>query len=468
MSKLSFHISNWLDADTTYDLLDKTRPPVVKVFGDAGLDDMKIREARKRSPHTLWIGRKYFGDQLLEHIDDTYPGDAIGNYDPAEDAQNVFQQMQEIVSKLDGLIDVWEGLNEVPIDTDAPLTERNLQKARAYSAFTVALAKLMHDAGQKFAAYSFSTGNPVHVELWECLTEGLSASDYLALHEYIAPDEQWHEFDTGMCNRYRGIYARVPAEARRPVLITECGDDYIGRQGYHGAISDDLYLSHLKAYDAELMKDPLALGATIFCYGINDKRWKSYDIGGDFSRMLADYIAATPTPTIEPAKPEPAEPGVPEHEEPVHPQEPLEPSAGSEPELEQPIEPAAPAQPKSEQPVEPAPPVEPEPEKPVEPANPAQPQPQPALALNDARWWTEEATRQIEGNRGANARAILIGTVIPWFYASVPAFAEPAAAQAHTRARWFAEEAVRKLEAQDLASARKLLISNVIPWFYWH
>ncbi len=430
MSKLSFHISNWLDADTTFDLIEKMQPAVVKVFADGGLDDMKIAEARRRSPKTLWVGRKYFPEQILERIDDLYPGDAIHNYDPNADAQNVFQQMQNDLTKFKNVIDVWEGLNEVPIDTEQPLTERNHDKARAFSAFTVALAKLIHGVGEKYAAYSFSTGNPVHVELWDDLLDGLCASDYLALHEYIAPDEPWQNFYTGMCNGYRAVYARVPINARRPVLITECGDDYLGSGGYQGRISNDMYLAQLKAYDAELMKDPLAVGAAIFCYGVDDKRWKTYDIGGALAHMLADYVAATPTPAVEvktePEKPEPAKP---------------------EPQKPEPQEP---------EPVEP----------PVAPVHPDEPQP--ALAVNDARWWTEEATRQIEAKNPDHAHAILTHTVIPWFYASAPQYApRPAAAQAQGQARWFTEEAVRKLEAKDLQGARNLLKTNVIPWFYW-
>ncbi len=404
MSKLSFHISNWLDPDTTFDLIGKMQPAVVKVFSDGGLDDMKIAEARRRSPKTLWIGRKYFPEQVLERLDDLYPGAALNDYDPQADAQNVFQQMKNDLDKFKDVIDIWEGLNEVPIDTDQPLTDRNHQKARAYSAFTVALAKLIQGTGKKFAAYSFSTGNPVHVELWDDLLDGLRASDYLALHEYIAPDQEWQTFYTGMCNRYRAIYARVPADAQRPVLITECGDDYLGSQGYRGMISNDFYLSQLKAYDAELMKDPVVVGATIYCYGLNSPAWRSYDIGGNLAQMLANYVAATPTPVVVTSEPEP----------------------------------------------------KPEPQK-----------PQPATNVNDARWWTEEATRQLEANNPDRAHAILTGTVIPWFYASAPQYApRPALAQAQNQARWYAEEAVRRIEKQDLDGAHNLLKTIVIPWFY--
>src|SRR4029453_6369535 len=116
-----------------------------------------------------------------------------------------------------------------------------------------------------YAAYSFSTGNPVHVELWDLLLDGLRASDYLALHEYIAPNEPFTEFSFDMCSRYRMILERLPADARKPILITECGVDYFGQQGYKGKISVQKYMELMARYDAELMRDPSVIGATIYC-----------------------------------------------------------------------------------------------------------------------------------------------------------------------------------------------------------
>ncbi|RIK21177.1 MAG: hypothetical protein DCC52_14260 [Chloroflexi bacterium] len=298
MSKLSLHISDWLNPELTYEFIERTRPSLIKVFGDAGLDDAKIREAKTRSPASVFVGRMYFPDQGIER-DEKTPVDTVFHYDPLADARNAFNQMRGIIEKTRGLVNVWEGYNEIPIDTAHPLTERERQKARNYNAFTVEMARLMHEAGLQYAAYSFSTGNPVHVELWDLLADGLRASDYLALHEYIAPNEAFSEFDFGMCNRYRQIYARVPENARKPILITECGADYLGQQGFKGKISVPKYLSMLGQYDAELMKDAYVVGASIYCYGINAPQWKTYDIGGDFAKALRDYIQNNPTPPLE-------------------------------------------------------------------------------------------------------------------------------------------------------------------------
>lgn len=409
MSKLSLHISDWLDPDQTFEFIERTRPPLVKVFGVAGLDDVKIREAKRRSPTSVFVGRFYFPEQGIER-DERSPVDTVFNYDPIADAANAVQQMRPVIDKFNGVVDIWEGYNEIPIDTPAALTERERQKARNLSAFTVEMARLLHSLGQKYAAYSFSTGNPVHVDLWDLLVDGLRASDYLALHEYIAPDENWQDFNLTMCNRYREIYDRIPADARKPILITECGADYLGQQGFQGRIGAQQYLPMMAQYDRELMRDPYVVGATIFCYGIDDKRWKTYNIGGDFSRMLRDYVQANPTPPIDLLEP-----------------------------------------------------IDNQPEKPVEISQP--PKPPQLLPLDQARWWVEEAVRKIESAAESFAHAILKDTVVPWFYASAPEHSTDLPnAQAHTAARWFSEQAVRLLESNDPQGARAVLLQNVIPW----
>jgi hypothetical protein len=402
MSKLSLHISDWLNPDLTYEFIERTRPHLIKVFGDAGLDDAKIREAKTRSPASVFVGRMYFPEQGIER-DEKTPVDTVFNYDPIADARSAFNQMRGIMEKTRGLVTIWEGYNEIPIDTAQPVTERERQKARNYNAFTVEMARLMHEAGLQYAAYSFSTGNPVHVELWDLLEDGLRASDFLALHEYIAPDESFSEFDFSMCNRYRQFYTRLPQAARKPILITECGVDYLGQQGFKGKISVPKYLSMMGQYDAELMKDPYVVGATIYCYGINAPQWKTYDIGGDFAKAMRDYILNTPTPP-----------------------------------LENPI-------------------VEPQ---------PVAPQPAPGVALlADILAMAKQARADLENQDSDGARALLTEKIIPWFYASAPAHSTDLAnAQAHTTARWFAEEATRRIEAGKLDEAKQILSDHVIAW----
>lgn len=402
MSKLSLHISDWLNPELTYEFIARTRPPLIKVFGDAGLDDAKIREAKTHSPTSVFVGRMYFPEQGIER-DEKTPLDTVFHYDAIADARHAFAQMRGIIEKTRGLVTIWEGYNEIPIDTDAPLTEREFQKARNYNAFTVEMARLMRENGLKYAAYSFSTGNPVHVELWDLLQDGLRASDFLALHEYIAPNEAFSEFNFSMCNRYRQIMARLSQDARKPILITECGVDYLGQQGFKGKIGAAKYLSMLGQYDAELIKDAYVIGATIYCYGINAPQWKTYDIGGDFAKALRDYIQNTPTPPFD---------------------------------------------------------------NPLVETSPSAMQPAPGLArLAEALAWTQQARAKLAANDNAGARALLQEKIIPWFYASAPQHSSDLAnAQAHTAARWYAEEATRQIEAGASDAAAKLLDTHVITW----
>jgi hypothetical protein len=404
MSKLTLHISDWLDPDIVYDFVAATHPPLLKVFGNVGLNDTKIREAKDRSPTTLVVGRMYFPEQGIER-DEREPVDTVFTYDAKADAQNAFTQLLPIMDKLRGLVDVWEGYNEIPIDTPADLTEREFQKARNYNNFTVELARLVHGAGLKYAAYSFSTGNPVHPELWELLADGARESDYLALHEYIAPNEQWTEFNDTMLCRYREAHKRLPQDARRPVLITETGADFNGEHGFRDRINVMQYMSMMAKYDREMMSDPYVIGATLFCYGIDDKRWRTYDIAGDFSRILREHIVATPTPPIE------------------------------------------------------IPPV-------IEQPSVTEPAPKPdKLRLIEAFGLAKQARDKCADGDGSGARAILADTLIPWFYETAAQFSPDLPnAHAHTTARWFCEEAVRNIEAGKLAEARKLLDEQVLPW----
>lgn len=103
---------------------------------------------------------------------------------------------------------------------------------------------------------------------------------------------------------------------------------------------------------------------------------------------------------------------------------------------------------------------------PTAPAKPPVTVPTPLLLpLDKIRWFTEEAIRKLEAKDGAGAKEIVSGTVTPWFYKSYPQHAaDLSKAQAHTEARWHTEEATRQIEAGDLERAREILQGNVLSW----
>ncbi len=278
--------------------------PRVAVSMDHSLDTW--RECKRVSPNTLIIGRHYVDDAEQVFADN-----------PEARAQQFFDAMLPAARQMQGVYDAWMGYNESVVSSD--------DDARALSRFYVRWGDLMRGAGFASCAYSFATGNP-ELNYWPILAEGLRHCDYLSLHEYSAP--AMDAIQTWLCLRYRRVVDALPADARRPIVITECGIDGgpISRpqEGWMHFTSDAGYLATLQWYDRELQKDDYVIGATIFAAN-------GWGIDGSFGMaqvaLIRDYIgqggAGAPVvvhlPSTEPsARPEspvqpeqPAAPGQP-------------------------------------------------------------------------------------------------------------------------------------------------------------
>lgn len=406
-TKLSLHIMNWEPLDATTRFLEVARPRVIKVM-DSGLSDNKLDQARGfLPPGGIVVGRVYFDNPNVPNDDN------LTTYNPRAAAQETFNAMRQDIDKMGARVDAWEGFNELGIDeSNQPLQDKHWKKARHFADFTVELAELLRQAGRKHAAYSFSTGNPNQLEIWEALEPGVLASDYLALHEYIYPGEDYTTPDLDMCRRHRQVYAALSPKARQHVkmIITECGADLHGVPGSEGGgykkkITDDKYWQWLREYDEVLLQDPYVLGATIYTYGAS-QGWQTYDISGAFTKLMMNRI----------------------------------------PDLPEVAEPAAP---------------------PVEPVTPTKPvKPKSGIAkLADIRGKVQDAIEKLKASDGDGARDILVKTVNPWFYQSAPDHSDDLeGAQAHTQARWFSEESTRRIEANKLKEARDLLQDHVLAW----
>ena len=276
----------------------------------------------------------------------------------------------------------------------------------------------MHNAGRKYAAYSFSTGNPNHLEIWKELEPGVMASDYLALHEYIYPGADYTKPDYSMCTRHQKVYAALSPAARAHVkmIITECGADLHGIPGADGGgykknIGDAKYWEWLREYDKILLEAPYVVGATIYTYGAN-RDWVTYDISGSFANLMMNRI-----------------PDLPDTPEPALPTLPPPPATGTTP------------------------------AKPVTPPVPG------LLLLAQVRGYVEQAIQHLEANEGDPAHDVLSKTVIPWFYASAREHSDNLPnAEAHTAARWHCEEATRRIEAKKFDEARDILRDQVLAW----
>ncbi len=276
-SKLTFHINGF--DDKIYDLLQQMQPSVVKIFDFPS--ESNIDEIRRRCPRTRIVFRQYTDRDFHS------PADAF------------IAEMSDTLNKLSGRGIIWEGVNEPILQSEAD--------ARALSDWFVRFAELMHARGEEVAAFSFSTGNP-RLDWVRLLAPAARACDYLALHEYYHPTH-----GAGDHARYRAFRDQLPADARKPILITECGVDAGGglNDGWLGQnISADRYMQILADYDAQLLQDDDVLGATIFQYG-GGHPWHSFNVVS-MGRRIADYVmnagggwtppdGGTPQPSLEQA-----------------------------------------------------------------------------------------------------------------------------------------------------------------------
>ena len=124
------------------------------------------------------------------------------------------------------LVDIIEGRNEV-----APQLG---DEGRAQAAYELELCRLAH-AGrrEKYCALSWARANPGEwwndpaqwaefLAIWGPL---LLEANYIGLHEYWWPDWDtpqmmgWHSF------RYRNWYTKLPADMRKPIIISEANWD---------------------------------------------------------------------------------------------------------------------------------------------------------------------------------------------------------------------------------------------------
>ena len=251
-SKLTFHINNF-DA-RIFDLLQQMQPTVVKVYEFAS--EANVDEIRRRCPGALIVYRQYTNRSFSSSADD------------------FVNEMNNTLSKLAGRGIVWEGINEPVLNSQA--------EARALSDWYVRFASLMHARGEKVAAYSFSTGNP-GLQYVPLLAPGAAACDYLALHEYAHP-----VYGNGDLGRYRLFRAKLPAYARKPILITECGLDDGQNQGWQKYLNATQYLQLLANYDQQIVLDRFLVGATIFQYG-GGNPWQWFDVS-TISTQIAQYV----------------------------------------------------------------------------------------------------------------------------------------------------------------------------------
>ena len=293
-SKLGVHVYQFAGAPEIVDFIQRARPRVLKTVD---LDETVLKICRNASPDTLIIGRLWCESQEYRT-------------DPGKEAREFCQRrLLPVAEQLRGLIDAWEGYNEGGWQGPEDLA--------AYAVFEAERTWLLAEEGFRSVVGNFAPGKPA-LEDWEHFVPALRAAKvaggFLGLHEWSGPaltsltawdpdhpdkegeDEGW------LTLRYRKVYRRVlPADLRDlPLIITECGIDgklnpyaSYGPGGWQHLAADE-YLQQLAWYDGELQRDPYVVGACVSTLGGGSLAWDNYDIKGEMSAKLADYIAAHP------------------------------------------------------------------------------------------------------------------------------------------------------------------------------
>lgn len=251
----------------------KAKPRIAKVL--LPTDIGRLQTLAQLSPDTVWIGRIVLDDQNLDN--------------PAQSGRELGERIIETARRYPA-ISLWEGYNEPDTSTREALA--------AYAEHEIQRTLTLHRAGLKSIVGNFSTGTP-EISLWPFFYPALEYGDALGLHEYDAPGMR--RLSSWLCGRFVRVYGALPAELRKPLIVSECGIDGgvlgDGRAGWKRYMDASGYMAELTWYDRLLMQCasrwPI-LGATIFgWWGRGGYTWDEYDIDGALATLLRDYIVST-------------------------------------------------------------------------------------------------------------------------------------------------------------------------------
>ncbi len=205
MSRLGYHVLR--AGGEAIELIARTHPAVVVCYPEA-----VYREAKRLSPGTMFIIRPPFDDGEMPYKN------------PSGDAQSLFQRMEPIIRANSDWCDAVAGPNEPTLD--------RVGDASALSDYYVHYAQLCHSIGMKVGAYSLARGTPKmgyvvdgapEPDMPPYMIAGARACDYHFFHVYGSRSFQ-DDFEYQF-KRPFNFEQRLPADARRPVIITELGLD---------------------------------------------------------------------------------------------------------------------------------------------------------------------------------------------------------------------------------------------------
>lgn len=274
MNKIGLHIrgSAWSEKDLG-------RPRIVKVVDVAPEYVKRVREAV--GPGCLIVVR-WYEDGLYDW----------GN--PVVAARDWYERHYPAMREMADSQTVFEGANEIGDSV-----------AVALCAFELERLERMHAVGLRCAVGSWSVGRP-DLPTWAIYQPALDAmrlGDVVALHEYWADRAD-------IANRwFCGRWTKVPQLTGRPIIITECGRDFVdgrGAAGWQRTCDAETFLEDLRQYNALLEQYPNVLGATVFTGGVVGG-WEAFSVNGIWARVVAEY-SQPKDPMQPPTVPLPSEP----------------------------------------------------------------------------------------------------------------------------------------------------------------
>ena len=270
--------------------LERGKPAIVKTL-DFGPDWVTLKEEHDIR---FLLGRVWCDD------------DAALTPTPEAAAERLFARVWEKVGRS------WAALDAI----ETPWNEAHQRgddlalHARACRRF----CELAHRHDMPVAVGCFSVGNPEPSEFAR-FWPAMEVADYLALHEYWLPGNFNAPWWVG---RYRRLLDALPADLRRPVIVSECGIDgglegksarYAGWRAY--GLTQTQYALSLTAFLDYLDAD--VLGVTVFNAGdYAGGRWGAFEIAN--TPAVDTWLAAGPRewtpptpeqPPVEPPAPAP-------------------------------------------------------------------------------------------------------------------------------------------------------------------
>ena len=282
------------------ELFSEWQPPLVVL-----LDHSSVwHDVKAASPDTTFVGRVY--QEFEPNFNDP-------DFAPREVAREHCDSVLPWAERMGETCRYWQGVNE-PIVSSSEAMKR-------FTEFEIERTRIMAAEGFRVVVGTFSVGNP-ELYFWNYFVPALEVAQQhggaLALHQYAWPTMD--ENPDWLALRHRKVYEGdedhlwdgMPAHLKSlPLLITECGLDGLvepGRppRGWRTLYRRDPteYLRQLAWYDAELQKDPYVVGAAIYCCGVADATWRSYDIWP----TVAYALARKATPLYRLPAPQPQQP----------------------------------------------------------------------------------------------------------------------------------------------------------------